>query len=104
MKNKTINKYIAGFGLSVIITSLFNALLLIAKETNPPLKKAMAAALGHHWTTHGVAVILVFIILGFMLSAMKIATTWRAGKMGNYILWAVIVSSIMIGGFYLTHL
>lgn len=104
MKNKTINKYIAGFGVSVIITSLLNALLLIAKESNPPLKKAMAALLGHHWTTHGAAVILVFIVLGFLLSWMKIASKGHAGKMGNYILWAVIVSSIMIGGFYLTHL
>jgi hypothetical protein len=104
MKNKSINKYIAGFGLSVIITSFFNAVLLIVKETNPPLKQAMAAAMGHHWTTHGAAVILVFIILGLILSWMKIATKWHAGKMGNYIMWAVVISSIILGGFYLTHL
>ncbi len=38
------------------------------KDSYEPLNTAMAKTLGHHWTTHGVAVVLVFLIVGFALS------------------------------------
>ena len=99
-----MDKYAAGFGLSLIITSLLNAVILLVKETNDAVMKAMKAALGHHWTTHGVTVIIVFVLLGFIFSNMKLETKWDYHKMFKYIIWAVIISAAVCAGFYLPDL
>lgn len=56
------------YGISAAIAVLFNTLLAWVKDSYEPLNSAMAKVLGHHWTTHGVAVVLVFLIVGFALS------------------------------------
>jgi uncharacterized membrane protein SirB2 len=104
MKNTPMEKYTAGFGLSLVVTSLLNVVILIIKEKNDSVMSAMKAALGHHWTTHGAIVIIVFIVLGFIFSGMKIETKFDSGKMLKYIVWAVIISSVIIAGFFLPNL
>lgn len=103
MTNNTLDKTTIGFGLSVAVMSILNALLLIIKEMTPPFKKAMAQAMGHHWTTHGVIVIGLFLVLGFVLAGAVKPQSWGAGKLGNTILGSVIVGSIAIAAFYILH-
>ncbi|OPY05296.1 MAG: hypothetical protein A4E67_02003 [Syntrophaceae bacterium PtaB.Bin038] len=103
MTNNTLEKTTIGFGLSVAVVSILNALLLIVKETTPTLKKSMAAALGHHWTTHGVIVIGLFLVLGFVLAGAVKPESWSAGKLGNAILGSVIFGVVAVGLFYLLH-
>lgn len=104
MKSTPLEKYTAGFGLSLVVTSLLNVVILIIKEKNDSVMSAMKAALGHHWTTHGAIVIIVFIALGFIFSGMKIETKFDSSKMLKYIIWAVIISSVIIAGFFLPNL
>jgi hypothetical protein len=104
MKNTPMEKYTAGFGLSLVVTSLLNAVILIVKEKNDSVMSAMKAALGHHWTTHGAIVIIVFLLLGFIFSGMKIETKLDSGKMLKYIIWAVIISCVIISGFFIPNL
>ena len=85
MTNIQMEKYTAGFGLSLIVTSLLNAVILLIKETNDSVMSAMRAALGHHWTTHGAIVIIVFVVLGF-------------------IILATIIGGIIVAGFFLPNL
>jgi uncharacterized membrane protein len=99
-----MNKYSAGFGLSLIVTNLLNAVILVIKETNDYVMNAMKAALGHHWTTHVVILMVAFVVLGFIFSGMKLGTKWDSQKMMKYIIWAVIISVVIIAGFSLTHL
>jgi len=68
MNASTLNARTRGFGLSVAITSIVSALLVIAKETNEGLLAFMKAVSVHHWVTHGVFDVLVFLVLGLALS------------------------------------
>ncbi len=98
-----LDKTTIGFGLSAAVASIFNTLLVIFKELTPPFKAGMAGALGHHWTTHGVMVIALFIVLGFVFSGMAKPESWSAGKLGNTILGSVIVAGGGLAAFYLLH-
>jgi hypothetical protein len=60
----TASAYAGGAAVAV----LFNTLLAWVKDSSDALNTAMAHTLGHHWTTHGVAVVLVFLVVGFILS------------------------------------
>ena len=99
-----MEKYTAGFGLSLIVTSLLNAMILLIKEMNASVMNAMKAALGHHWTTHGAIVIIVFVGLGFVFSSMKFEEKWDSQKMLNYIIWATIIGGIIVAGFFMPNL
>jgi protein-S-isoprenylcysteine O-methyltransferase Ste14 len=104
MENTPMEKYTAGFGLSLVVTSLLNAIILVIKEKNDSVMSAMKAALGHHWTTHGAIVIVVFLVLGFIFSGLQIGTKIDSRKMLTYIIWAVIISGVIIAGFFLPNL
>jgi len=103
MTNNTLDKTTIGFGLSAAVMSIVNALLVIFKEMTPPFKNAMADAMGHHWTTHGVAVLGLFLVLGFVLAGAVKPESWSAGKLSNAILWSVIIGAVALAAFYLLH-
>ncbi|MCX5828440.1 MAG: hypothetical protein NTV58_10645 [Deltaproteobacteria bacterium] len=102
--SKLMEKYTAGFGLSLIVTSLLNAVVLIIKETNNSVMSAMKAALGHHWTTHGAMIIIVFVVLGFVFSRMKIEEKCDSQKILKFIILATIISGVVIAGYFLPNL
>ena len=106
MANSEIGKYTRSFGLSFAITSVFSALLVILKESSEEgILKWMVAVTGHHWVTHGLINLILFVVLGWALS--------RAGKgqgvkisanaLVSCIVGAVIISGILIAGFYLVE-
>ena len=103
MTTQTLDKMTIGFGLSAAVVSIFNTLLVIFKELTPPFKAGMAAAMGHHWTTHGVIVIGLFIVLGFAFTGMVKAESWSADRLGKTILWSVIFGGGALAAFYLLH-
>ncbi|MEN6320077.1 MAG: hypothetical protein ABFD82_15135 [Syntrophaceae bacterium] len=104
MTNTQMEKYTAGFGMSLVVTSLLNAIILVVKEKSDAVMSAMKAALGHHWTTHGAILITAFVVLGFIFSNMKFETRWDSQKMLKYIIWSVIISGVVIAGFFLPNL
>ena len=55
--------------------------------------KAMKAALGHHRTA-----------CGFIFSTMKMEQKFDSHGMLNYILWGVIISTLVTSGFYIADL
>jgi len=104
MENSPMDKYAAGFGMSLAVTSVLNAIILVIKEKNESVMSALKAALGHHWTTHGVIVIIVFLLLGFIFSAMKLETRFDSHRMLKYIVWGVVISSVITAGFFIHNL
>ena len=53
--------------MSAAVTIVFNTLLAWIKDAYEPLNSFMAALTGHHWRTHGLVDILVFVVLGYVL-------------------------------------
>ncbi len=103
MTNQLQGKYTRGFGLSLVIIMIINGLLVIIKESSKGLMDAMKGALGHHWTTHGVLMTILFFILGLIFSNVNSEGKWwsDAEKLSTAIIVASVLGIVMICGFYL---
>lgn len=86
-----MNKTTVAFGLAAAIACLFNTALAWAKDAYSPLNKFMASLTGHHWITHGLADLIVFIALGLIFSKTLIAD--KPGRLVSILTWSVIVAS-----------
>jgi hypothetical protein len=100
---KMLSKFNAGFGLATAITIILTALLLVIKESNKGLKEWFKSLSGHHWTTHGVLTVLTLVILGLLLSQMRLEERWDARKLSYFILAATILGVLIMTIFYLVH-
>jgi hypothetical protein len=106
MENSEIGKYTKSFGLSFAITSVVSALLVILKESNEEgVLALMKAVTGHHWVTHGLINLILFVVLGWALSMANKGQGVEMSATGlvSYIVGAVIISGVLIAGFYLLH-
>ena len=106
MEQRNLSKYAESFGLSFVITSVASALLVVAKEMNEPLKTWMKVATGHHWTTHGVLVLALFLVLGLVLAAGRNPGWSRPGANGLAvaIFASTAASAAIIAGLFLVRL
>ncbi|MEK7720822.1 MAG: hypothetical protein AAB359_00370 [Elusimicrobiota bacterium] len=97
MEKIIYEKYTAGFGLALFLTGILNALMLLAKDTTPPVMAWMKAATGHHWITHGVIVIAFFGVSGIILSKFKLGEKLKLDTDRIFTLtWAGVVTSVLI--------
>ena len=104
MEHNEIGKYTRSFGLSFAITSILSALLVILKETNEDTVLAwMKAATGHHWITHGVLDIILFLVLGWVFSRLNNGQGIRItpNALIICIVGSVVISGLIISGFYI---
>ncbi len=103
MTTQLQGKYTRGFGLSLVIIMIINALLVIIKESSTGLMNPMKAALGHHWTTHGVLLTILFFTLGLIFSNSNSEGKWWSGakKLSTAIIVASVLGIVLICGFYL---
>lgn len=76
-------------------------MLTWAKEAFEPLKLFMKLLSGHHWTTHSVLVVLVFLTRGWALSRAKgIPAQQLDEHLARAIALAVVLGGIgLFGGF-----
>lgn len=98
-----LDKRTIGFSLAYVIASLFSAILVPIKEEIAPIKDAMYALTGHHWATHGLLTILVFIIFGYALSKESYQEKFDAIKVQKMIIWTTVIASVIIAGYMLIH-
>lgn len=103
-ENQALDKLSVGFGVSFLIASIFNGLLIVAKETYAPLKAWMKSLFGHHWTTHGIFVIVLFIILGYILSKAGLEKKIDADKTSGLVIAGTVLGGLIIVGFFFKHL
>ena len=104
MEKSEIGKYGRSFGLSFAITSLFSVLVVILKETNEKTVLAwMKAATPHHWITHTLLDLIVFVVLGVVFAKANNGEGIKieSGRLTGFIAGAFIISGILIAGFYL---
>lgn len=91
----------AAFGMSAIVVIVFNTLLAWIKDAYEPLNTFMASLTGHHWRTHGIADVILFVALGYLfmlrgfrMSGMKLAVLLAGAVIiggGGLALWFVLV-------------
>jgi hypothetical protein len=67
----------AAFGISAAVAIVFNTVLAWVKDAYDPLNAAMAAMTGHHWITHSLADLAVFLLLGCLLLAFGVRVEGR---------------------------
>jgi hypothetical protein len=104
MENMEIGKYGKSFGLSFAITSLFSVIVLILKEMNEHTVMAwMKAATPHHWITHTLLDLIIFVVLGLVLAKANNGQGIKidSGRLNSFVVGAFILSGILIAGFYL---
>jgi membrane-bound metal-dependent hydrolase YbcI (DUF457 family) len=91
------------FGVSLAITSVASALLVIAKEKSPGLMAAMKSTTGHHWATHSIFALGLFLILGLGLTRANGGRGLRMTAAGlmKIVVCGILVGSVIIAGFYM---
>ena len=93
-----LGKYTVSFGLALAITVVFSALLVVIKESSENTVMAlMKQATGHHWITHTIIDLIVFVVLGFLLTKVQISPK----RLSWIIVGATVVGGVIIAGFYL---
>ena len=103
MENSQLSKYTTSFGLAVALASVANAVLVVIKEKSPDMQSAMQKITGHHWVTHSVIVLGVFVLSGWLFSranagqGIKVTTS----SLLRTLVAGVATGSLIIVGFYL---
>lgn len=103
MENSGLSKYTTSFGLSLVLASVVNSLLVIAKEKSPAVQNGMKQLTGHHWVTHSLIIILLFIGGGWLFAQFNGGKGIKLSTNGliRMVVSGVAVSALIIVGFYL---
>jgi hypothetical protein len=72
---------------------VFNTLLAWIKDAYDPLNKFMASLTGHHWTTHGIADVLLFVVLGYVLMNTNVPD-----RMSSKAVTLTLIASVIVSG------
>jgi hypothetical protein len=94
MTGSGLSSTTSGFVLAAAITALFNTALAWAKDLSAPLTAFMSRLSGHHWTTHGLADLVVFAGLGLVFTNSKIAGKLDAGHLIGALIAAVAIAAL----------
>lgn len=84
----------AAFALSAAVTVVFNTLLAWVKDAYEPLNTFMAHLSGHHWTTHGIADVLLFVVLGFVFLSSGVASRMNPPRLVATLVGAVVAAGL----------
>lgn len=97
----TVGANATGYGIAYAVTSVLSALLVVLKESNDAVLSALAAATGHHWVTHGILDVVVFVALGVVLSRMGGGLRMSGNALIATVVGATVVSGLIIAGFFI---
>lgn len=91
------------FGIALVLASLVNSLLVVLKEKSPTLQAEMKKLTGHHWITHCVVVITLFLVSGWFFSRLHQGEGPRLNpdKLIATLVSGITLAGAIILGFYL---
>jgi hypothetical protein len=103
MQDNGLGKYTVSYGLSLAITSVLSALLVVLKELNEPLLNLMKQVTIHHWVTHGAFDLIVFVVLGWLFAQLNggAGPKMSAKTFITVLVGSVVIGGLIIAGFYL---
>jgi hypothetical protein len=68
-RESALERAAAAFAWAAVVAILFNTGLAWIKDSYDPLNTFMASLTGHHWITHGLADLVVFGAVGWLVMA-----------------------------------
>ncbi len=86
---------------ATIGTTILTVVLTIWTEFSKKFKDLLTSVTGHHWVTKSVFAVILFILLTAAFSKSTEETSIK--KEIQYVLWAVILGSLIIFLFYIWH-
>jgi hypothetical protein len=89
-----------GFVLAAAITVLFNTALAWAKDSLPALNNFMKSLTGHHWTTHGLVDLALFIVLGLIFTKSEAVSKIDPDRLTTALIGTVMVASLGLAIWY----
>lgn len=92
-----------GFALAAAVTVLFNTALAWAKDANPPLQNFMKLLGGHHWTTHGLADLVVFTGLGVIFARVNAVKKMPPERLIAILVGAVAVAALGLVAWFVIY-
>ena len=103
MNGKKLSGTTVGFGLSLAITGILSLLLVLIKETHPLVVDWMKNLTSHHWITHGLIDVVLFVLIGVILSRFGIGKglATKPKSLVCLIVSTVVISYAALSGFYL---
>jgi len=90
----------SGFVLSAAITVLFNTALAWVKDSSPALNGFMKSLSGHHWTTHGLVDLVLFVGLGLIFMSTRVAQKIDANRLIGVLIGAVTAAALGLARWY----
>ena len=102
-ENTSVSKYTIGFGLSLALASVTNALLVIAKEKIPAVQAGLQRMTGHHWVSHVVIILVLFAAFGCIFAQANGGAGIRisVNRLVSLVVLGVVAGGLIILGFYL---
>ena len=92
------------WGLAAGISIFLSAVLVVVKETNEATVLAwMKAATVHHWMTHALLTLALFVVLGVGLSRLGGADEglrMRGGTLAGLIVALYVAGGLLVAGFF----
>lgn len=103
MNGSQLNSATKSYGISLAVASLLSAFLVVAKETNKGLMDMMKTVTVHHWVSHIVFIVGVFLILGVILSKSQGGKGVNVSDEGvlKAVVSSVVIGTAIIVGFFL---
>lgn len=95
---EVVGAKVTAYGISYAITSIFSALLVVLKESSQGVHDILVSITGHHWVTHGLLNVILFVVLGAVLSRRQTAMTGN-GLIAT-VVGATVVSGLIIAGYF----
>lgn len=99
--SKNLDKRSAAFALAAAVAVLFNTALAWVKDAYAPLNTFMAHLFGHHWTTHGLFDLAVFVALGLLFNSTGIASRIEPQRLVAMLFAAVVIAGLGLAGWFL---
>ena len=99
--SNTLDRASSAFALSAAVTVLFNTALAWVKDSYEPLNEFMKSLTGHHWTTHGITDVVLFVVLGFVFMNMGVAQRMNPKNLISLLAGAVVVSGLGLAVWFL---
>lgn len=99
--SETIGAGVSGFGLSYAITSVLSALLVVLKESNEAFHDVLTVITGHHWVTHGLLDVVVFLMLGFVFYRKCDGSRFTMNALIMIVVGATVISGLIITGYFI---
>jgi hypothetical protein len=100
-QTRAAERLAAGFGLAAAITVVFNTVLALVKDAYEPLNQFMARLTGHHWVSHALFDLVVFFLLGWLMTTRGAPASGLTNRLVVTLAGAVVIAGAGLGAWFL---